>query len=86
MKSTSYVSPPLQSLTCSCYRLKVQNVPVDQLVFLKSRVQSRMTSAVAANSGVLVSSEHGDACCYELTGKETAAGVVVGSHDVSHMI
>ena len=52
-------------------------MPVDQLVFLKSRLQSRMTAAAAAvNIGVLVSSEHGDACCYELTGKETPTGTV----------
>lgn len=64
---------------------KVQHVPVDQLLFLKSRLQSRLTATVA-NTGVLVSSEHGDACCYELTGKETPTGLVNGSHDVSHVI
>lgn len=45
-------------------------------MFLKSRLQSRITAATSAvNIGVLVSSEHGDACCYELTGKETPTGM-----------
>ena len=44
-------------------------------MFLKSRLQSRITAATTAvNIGVLVSSEHGDVCCYELTGKETPTG------------
>ncbi|XP_065898350.1 cilia- and flagella-associated protein 337-like isoform X2 [Dysidea avara] len=50
--------------------LKTRHVPVDQLVFLKSRLQSRLIMG----TGVLVSSEHGDACCYELTGRETPSG------------
>ena len=52
-------------------RLKTRHVPVDQLVFLKMRLQSR----VIPGTGVLVSSEHGDGCCYELTGKETPSGM-----------
>ena len=59
---------------------------MDQLVFLKSRLQSRVMASTAVNVGVLVSSEHGYACCYELTGKETPTGMVNGSHDVSHVI
>lgn len=86
VKSASYVNHPFeQSLPFNYCRFKVQHVPVDQLLFLKSRLQSRLTATVA-NTGVLVSSEHGDACCYELTGKETPTGLVNGSHDVSHVI
>lgn len=62
--------------------MKVQHVPVDQLVFLKSRLQSRMTTG--NTGGVLISSEHGNACCYELTGKEAPTGKPAGSHDASH--
>ena len=54
----------------SAYRLKTRHVPVDQLVFLKTRLQSRLITG----TGVLVSSEHGDACCYELTGREFPSG------------
>ena len=38
---------------------------------------------IATNTGVLVSSEHGDACCYELTGTDAPIGIIVGSHDAS---
>lgn len=51
-------------------------------MFLKSRLQSRM---MVANTGVLVSSEHGDACCYELTGKETPTGIALDNM-MHHMI
>lgn len=75
VKSASYVNHPIaQSLPFNYCRFKVQHVPVDQLLFLKSRLQSRLTATVA-NTGVLVSSEHGDAYCYELTGKETPTGI-----------
>jgi len=64
----------LQSTSSS----QIQHVPVDQLVFLHTRIRAKMKGA-----GVLVSSEAGVANFWDLFGKSNPVGMLKLQHNIT---